>query len=143
MILNVPLIGVWVKMLAVPYKYLFPSAMFFIAVGVFTTQNSLFHIWEVLAFGIIGAILMVLDFSVAPIMLGFVLGPMMEENFRRALLLSRGDMMVFMQRPISATFVCISAFLLAAVTWSAWRKSRVKRLEAQVDSAGLAPVTEA
>ncbi|MCS4292450.1 TctA family transporter [Comamonas sp. BIGb0152] len=143
MILNVPLIGVWVKMLAVPYKYLFPSAMFFIAVGVFTTQNSLFHIWEVLAFGIIGAILMVLDFSVAPIMLGFVLGPMMEENFRRALLLSRGDMMVFMQRPISATFVCISAFLLAAVTWSAWRKSRVKRLEAQVDSAGLAPVTDA
>ncbi|QMV75888.1 tripartite tricarboxylate transporter permease [Comamonas piscis] len=122
MILNVPLIGVWVKMLAVPYKYLFPSAMFFIAVGVFTTQNSLFHIWEVLAFGIIGAILMVLDFSVAPIMLGFVLGPMMEENFRRALLLSRGDMMVFMQRPISATFVCISVFLLAAVTWSAWRK---------------------
>ena len=94
-------------------------------------------------FGIIGAILMVLDFSVAPIMLGFVLGPMMEENFRRALLLSRGDMMVFMQRPISATFVCISAFLLAAVTWSAWRKSRVKRLEAQVDSAGLAPVTDA
>lgn len=143
MILNVPLIGVWVKMLAVPYKYLFPSAMFFIAVGVFTTQNSLFHIWEVLAFGIIGAILMVLDFSVAPIMLGFVLGPMMEENFRRALLLSRGDMMVFMQRPISATFVCISTFLLAAVTWSAWRKSRVKRLEAQVDSAGLAPVTDA
>lgn len=143
MILNVPLIGVWVKMLAVPYRYLFPSAMFFIAVGVFTTQNSLFHIWEVLAFGIIGAVLMVLDFSVAPIMLGFVLGPMMEENFRRALLLSRGDMMVFMQRPISATFVCISAFLLAAVTWSAWRKSRVKRLEAQVDSAGLAPVTEA
>jgi TctA family transporter len=65
---------------------------------------------------------MVLDFSVAPIMLGFVLGPMMEENFRRALLLSRGDMMVFMQRPISATFVCISLFLLAAVTWSAWRK---------------------
>ncbi|GAB2831690.1 tripartite tricarboxylate transporter permease [Comamonas piscis] len=122
MILNVPLIGVWVKMLAVPYKYLFPSAMFFIAVGVFTTQNSLFHIWEVLAFGIIGAVLMVLDFSVAPIMLGFVLGPMMEENFRRALLLSRGDMMVFMQRPISATFVCISVFLLAAVTWSAWRK---------------------
>lgn len=122
MILNVPLIGVWVKMLAVPYKYLFPSAMFFIAVGVFTTQNSLFHIWEVLAFGIIGAVLMVLDFSVAPIMLGFVLGPMMEENFRRALLLSRGDMMVFMQRPISATFVGISLFLLAAVTWSAWRK---------------------
>lgn len=135
MILNVPLIGVWVKMLAVPYKYLFPSAMFFIAVGVFTTQNSLFHIWEVLAFGIIGAILMVLDFSVAPIMLGFVLGPMMEENFRRALLLSRGDMMIFVQRPISGTFVAISALLLLAVTWSAWRKkSNVQRVEQLVEA---------
>ena len=135
MILNVPLIGVWVKMLAVPYKYLFPSAMFFIAVGVFTTQNSLFHIWEVLAFGIIGAILMVLDFSVAPIMLGFVLGPMMEENFRRALLLSRGDMMIFVQRPISGTFVAISALLLLAVTWSAWRKkSNVQRVEELVEA---------
>ena len=134
MILNVPLIGVWVKMLQVPYRYLFPSAMFFIAVGVFTTQNSLFQIWEVLAFGIIGALLMVLDFSVAPIMLGFVLGPMMEENFRRALLLSRGDMLIFVQRPISATFVCISALLLLAVTWSAWRKkSRVREVEAAVE----------
>ena len=86
-VLNVPLIGVWVKLLKVPYKYLFPAAMFFIAVGVFSTQNSLFQIWEVLVFGIIGALLMSLEFSVAPILLGFVLGPMVEENFRRALLL--------------------------------------------------------
>jgi len=121
MILNVPMIGVWVKLLAVPYRYLFPSAMFFIAVGVFTTKNNLFEIWEVLAFGIIGAIFMVLDFSVAPIMLGFVLGPMVEENFRRALLLSRGDMTIFLQRPISATFIGICALLLLGVTWSAWR----------------------
>jgi len=121
MILNVPMIGVWVKMLAVPYRYLFPSAMFFIAVGVFSTKNNLFEIWEVLAFGIIGMVFMVLDFSVAPIMLGFVLGPMVEENFRRALLLSRGDMMIFLQRPISATSVGISALLLLGVIWSAWR----------------------
>lgn len=120
-ILNVPMIGVWVKMLQVPYRYLLPSAMFFIAVGVFSTQNSLFHIWEVLAFGIIGAVLMALDFSVAPIMLGFVLGPMVEENFRRALLLSRGDLMVFVQRPISGTFIGICVLLLAGVTWSAMR----------------------
>ena len=132
MILNVPLIGVWVKMLQVPYRYLFPSAMVFIAVGVFTTQNSLFQIWEVLAFGIIGALLMVLDFSVAPIMLGFVLGPMMEENFRRALLLSRGDMMIFVQRPISGTFMAISAMLLIAVTWGAWRKKRGKSVGEKV-----------
>lgn len=124
MVLNVPMIGVWVKLLAVPYRYLFPSAMFFIAVGVYSTQNNLFQIWEVLAFGVIGALLMALDFSVAPILLGFVLGPMVEENFRRALLLSRGDMMVFVQRPISGVFVALSAMLLIGVTWSAMRSRR-------------------
>jgi len=128
MVLNVPLIGVWVKLLQVPYRYLFPSAMFFIAVGVYTTQNSLFQMWEVLVFGLIGAVLMILDFSVAPIMLGFVLGPMMEENFRRALLLSRGNMAIFVERPISGVFVGISALLLAGVTWGAWRKARARRL---------------
>ena len=127
MILNVPMIGVWVKLLQVPYRYLFPSAMFFIAVGVFSTQNSLFQIWEVLAFGLIGALLIWLEFSVAPILLGFVLGPMVEENFRRSLLLSHGDMTVFLQRPISCTFVIFSALLLIGVTWSAWRRSRAKK----------------
>lgn len=111
-ILNVPLIGVWVKMLQVPYRYLFPSALFFIAVGVFSTQNNLFQTWEVLAFGIIGAIFMVLEFSVAPILLGFVLGPMVEENFRRALLLSRGNLGIFIERPISAWFIAACALLL-------------------------------
>jgi TctA family transporter len=124
MLLNIPLIGVWVKMLRVPYRYLFPCAMFFIAVGVFSTQNSLFHVWEVLAFGVIGALLMWLRFSVAPILLGFVLGPMVEENFRRALLLSRGDIVVFVQRPISAAFVAASAILLLAVMYSAWRNQK-------------------
>ncbi|MGO4580261.1 tripartite tricarboxylate transporter permease [Cupriavidus sp. 2TAF22] len=127
MILNVPMIGVWVKLLQVPYRYLFPSAMFFIAVGVFSTQSSLFQIWEVLAFGLIGALLMCLEFSVAPILLGFVLGPMVEENFRRSLLLSRGDMTVFLQRPISCTFVVASALLLIGVTWSAWRSRTAKK----------------
>jgi TctA family transporter len=117
-ILNVPMIGVWVKLLRVPYKYLFPAAMFFIAVGVFSTQNSLFHIWEVLAFGLIGALLIWLDFSAAPILLGFVLGPMVEENFRRAMLLSRGDVAVFVERPISCAFIILSALLLIGVTWS-------------------------
>jgi len=126
-VLNVPLIGVWVKLLKVPYKYLFPSALFFIAVGVFSTQNSLFQIWEVLAFGIIGALLMALDFSVAPILLGFVLGPMVEENFRRALLLSRGDMMIFIQRPISAWFVAASALLIIVQIWARLRKGKGKK----------------
>ncbi len=139
MILNVPMIGVWVKLLQVPYRYLFPSAMFFIAVGVFSTQSSLFQIWEVLAFGLIGALLMYLEFSVAPILLGFVLGPMVEENFRRALLLSRGHMSVFIERPISCVFVVISALLVTAVTWSAWRSRGGRKVPAvEVPDAGLA-----
>ncbi|TAM34205.1 MAG: tripartite tricarboxylate transporter permease [Burkholderiaceae bacterium] len=127
MILNVPLIGVWVKLLQVPYRYLFPSAMFFIVVGVFTTQNDLFQTWEVLAFGVLGAVFMALDFPMAPILLGVVLGPMMEENFRRALLLSRGNMSVFVTRPISGGFIAVCALVVVGVTWSAWRAARIKR----------------
>jgi putative tricarboxylic transport membrane protein len=111
-ILNVPLIGVWVKLLSVPYRYLYPSALFFIAVGVYSTNNSLFEIGEVLVFGIIGAVMIALDFSVAPILLGYVLGPLVEENFRRALLISRGDLMIFLERPISATFMGICTLLV-------------------------------
>ncbi|OWT54248.1 tripartite tricarboxylate transporter permease [Candidimonas nitroreducens] len=124
-VLNVPLIGLWVKMLQVPYRFLFPSALFFIAVGCFSTQNSLFEVGEVLVFGVVGALLVYLDFSVAPILLGYVLGPMVEENFRRALLLSRGDMMVFIDRPISAGFVYASALLiLAQIISFVWKKYR-------------------
>ena len=111
-LLNVPLIGLWVKLLQVPYRFLFPSALFFIAVGVYSTNNSLFEIGEVLVFGLIGAVLIALDFSVAPILLGYVLGPMVEENFRRAMLLSRGDMAVFIERPISAAFMAVCALLV-------------------------------
>ena len=113
MVLNVPLIGLWVKLLQVPYRFLFPSALFFIAVGVYSTQNNLFEVWEVLAFGLAGAVFGALDFPVAPILLGFVLGPLVEDNFRRALLLSHGDMAVFIQHPISAGFIGASTLLIA------------------------------
>ena len=112
MVLNVPLIGLWVKLLRVPYRFLFPSALFFIAVGVYSTQNNLFEVWEVLAFGLAGAVFGALDFQVAPILLGFVLGPMVEDNFRRALLLSHGDLAVFVQRPISAGFIAASTLVI-------------------------------
>ena len=135
MVLNVPMIGVWVKMLQVPYRYLFPSALFFIAVGVFSTQNNLFQTWEVLAFGIIGAIFMTLEFSVAPILLGFVLGPMVEENFRRALLLSRGDLAIFVQRPISAWFVAASALLILLQVGAFVRKALRERKAAATQAA--------
>jgi TctA family transporter len=125
-ILNVPLIGIWVKMLRVPYRFLLPSAMFFIAVGVFSTQNSLFHLWEVLAFGLLGALFIWLDFPVSPIVLGFVLGPMVEENFRRALIFSLGDPRIFAQRPISAAFLALNALLILGVTWSSIQRRRAK-----------------
>ena len=111
-ILNVPLIGVWVKLLQVPYRYLFPSALFFIAVGVFSADNNLFQVIEVLFFGMVGALLLTLRFPVAPILLGFVLGPMVETNFRRAVAIAHGSLTVFVQAPISATFIGASIFLV-------------------------------
>ncbi len=126
MLLNVPLIGLWIKLLRVPYRYLFPSALFFIAVGVYSTHNNLFEIAEVLAFGATGAILRTLNFPMAPVLLGFVLGPMVEENFRRALLLSQGSIIVFVQRPISAMFVAASTLLVIYQVVSHFSESRRK-----------------
>jgi putative tricarboxylic transport membrane protein len=129
-LLNVPLIGIWVKFLQVPYKYLFPSALFFIAVGVYSTNNNLFEVGEVAVFGIMGAVFMALEFPIAPILLGFVLGPLVEENFRRALLLSRGDMLVFVERPISAVFIGLCALLVllqVGLTLRARLKGRAKQ----------------
>jgi TctA family transporter len=117
-ILNVPLIGVWVRMLQVPYRLLYPSALFFIAVGVFSTHNSLYDVMQVAAFGVVGAIFLALDFPAAPVVLGYVLGPLLEENFRRALLLSRGDLMVYLDRPIAAWFIGFCALLLGAQIFS-------------------------
>jgi len=126
-ILNVPLIGVWVKLLQVPYRFLYPSALFFIAVGVYSTNNSLFEVGEVLAFGIVGAIFSALEFQVAPILLGYVLGPMVEEYFRRALLLSHGDPLVFLKHPISATFVAASGLLVMLQVLLNIRQKRMTR----------------
>jgi len=124
-ILNVPLIGVWVKMLQVPYRWLFPAAIFFICVGVYSTKNSLFDVGEVAVFGVLGAIFLSLDFPVSPIVLGFVLGPMLEENFRRAMLLSRGDLTVFVQHPISAWFIGACTLLIVAQLVAYARKLRL------------------
>ncbi|HVZ02083.1 MAG TPA: tripartite tricarboxylate transporter permease [Dongiaceae bacterium] len=145
MILNAPMIGIWVKCLQMPYRFLFPSALFFIAIGIYSTNNSLFEVAEVLAFGIAGAILLALEFPMAPILLGFVLGPLVEENFRRAMLLSRGDLMVFVERPISAIFIAACALLLAGqlgvALWSfvSKRKGALQLLRARVPQPQAAP----
>jgi TctA family transporter len=121
-VLNVPMIGLWVKLLAVPYRYLYPSALFFICIGVYSVNNDLFQVGLTLLFGIFGYILLLLGFHPAPILLGFVLGPRFEENFRRAMLLARGDVLTFVDirnHPISTLFVTLSALLLVVqvVLW--------------------------
>jgi len=123
-ILNVPMIGLWVKLLMIPYKYLYPSAMFFVCIGVYSTNNDMFQVGEVLVIGIVGYILNMLGFHPAPVLLGFVLGPRFEENFRRALLISRGDLLVFLQRPISAVFVTLCVLLILGQIYVRLRKPK-------------------
>ncbi|MBO0755340.1 MAG: tripartite tricarboxylate transporter permease, partial [Bradyrhizobiaceae bacterium] len=125
-ILNVPMIGLWVKLLMIPYKYLYPSAMFFVCIGVYSTNNDMFQVGEVLLIGIAGYILNMLGFHPAPILLGFVLGPRFEENFRRALLISRGDLLVFLERPISAVFVALCVLLIVGQIYVRMRKPKGK-----------------
>jgi putative tricarboxylic transport membrane protein len=127
-VLNVPMIGIWIRLLSIPYRVLYPSALIFICVGVFSTNNELFAIGEVLAIGIGGYVLLQLGFHPAPILLGFVLGPRFEENFRRSMLISGGDLRVFVERPISAAFLTLAAVvvLLQVVLWV--RRKRVRRL---------------
>ena len=114
LVLNVPLIGIWVKLLRIPYHYLYPSALFFICIGVFSTNNDLFQVGETLVIGIIGYVFVALRFEPAPILLGFVLGSRLEENFRRTMVISHGDLMIFLNRPISAAFLLICMLLILA-----------------------------
>jgi len=112
LVLNIPMIGVWVWILSIPYRVLYPAILVFIAVGVYSVSNSTFDVFVVAAVGIFGYVLAVLKFEPAPFLLGFILGPLMEENLRRGLQLARGDAMVFLQRPISGTLLAICALLL-------------------------------
>ncbi|WP_077001851.1 tripartite tricarboxylate transporter permease, partial [Variovorax sp. KK3] len=114
-ILNLPLIGMWIKLLTVPYKFLFPAIVLFCAIGVYSTNNNTFDIWMVAIFGFIGYVFIKLRAEPAPLLLGFILGPMMEENLRRALLLSRGSWSVFVTRPLSAGLLVAALLLLGIV----------------------------
>lgn len=123
-ILNVPLIGLWVRVLLIPYHLLYPAVLMFICIGVYTVNNNPFDVGLVLFFGALGYLLRLLEMPTAPVLLGFVLGPLMEEHFRRAMLISRGDVMVFLERPISGTVLAITALLLLWSAWSSFRQSR-------------------
>lgn len=124
LVLNIPLIGLWVRILKIPSNLLYPAVLVFVCIGVFSVNYSPTDIWLVLVFAVLGYVLRMLDFPVAPLILGFVLGPMLEENFRRALLLSNGNPMTFFDRPISGTIMVISAALLVWSIWSALRRRR-------------------
>jgi TctA family transporter len=123
-ILNLPLIGMWIKLLTVPYRYLYPSILVFMAVGVFSLSNNPFDLVVMAVFGLLGYICTKLECEPAPMILGFILGPLMEENLRRAMLLSRGDPTVFLTKPISAGFIIASLILLVIVALPALRKKR-------------------
>ncbi|MBV8247935.1 MAG: tripartite tricarboxylate transporter permease [Comamonas sp.] len=123
-ILNLPLIGVWIKLLTVPYRWLFPSIVLFCAIGVYGTNNNAWDVWMVGVFGFIGYVFHKLGTEPAPLLLGFILGPMMEENLRRALLLSRGDWSVFVTRPISAGLLLGALALLVIVLLPAVKNKR-------------------
>jgi putative tricarboxylic transport membrane protein len=123
-VLNLPLIGIWVKLLQVPYRLLFPAIMAFSAVGIYSVNNSSFEIYLTALFGIVGYLCIRLGFSLAPLLLGFVLGPMMEENLRRSMLMAGGDATVFVTRPISLAFMIATALILIVMVAPAVRKRR-------------------
>ena len=124
LVLNLPLIGLWVKLLKVPYRLLFPAIVLFCAVGVYSTNNNSFDIWMVAVFGFIGYLFIKLGCEPAPLLLGLILGPLMEENLRRALLISRGDWSVFVTRPMSATLLVVAAALLLVVLLPSIKRKR-------------------
>ena len=128
-LLNLPLIGLWARMIMVPYHYLFPTILVFCAIGVFSLSNSTFDILLMVGFGFFGYLCAKLGMEPAPMLLGFIIGPMMEEYLRRALLLSRSDPMVFLQRPISAAMLALAALLLVLVLLPSLQKKRAEAFQ--------------
>jgi TctA family transporter len=123
-ILNLPMIGVWVKLLTIPYRHMYPAILVFCCIGVYSVNNTVFDIYLTAIYGIIGYVFMKFKCEAPPLLLGFVLGPMMEENFRRALLLSRGDYTVFVTRPLSGCLLAAALFLVVIVMIPAFKKTR-------------------
>jgi TctA family transporter len=114
-LLNLPLIGIWVRLLTVPYHLLFPAIIAFCCIGVYSVNNNVSDVYTMAFFGVLGYVLIKLDCEPAPLLLGFVIGPMLEENLRRAMLISRGDPMVFLNHPISAALLAIALVALVLV----------------------------
>jgi len=130
-VLNVPMIGVWVRVLTIPYHILYPAILMFICIGVYSINNSAFDVIAVAVLSALGYAMRIFNFPAAPLLLGFVLGPMMEEHFRRAMLLSRGNLEIFIASPLSTGFIVASGILLVVGIWSTYREARRARVAAQ------------
>ncbi len=128
LIINLPLVGIWVQLLKVPYKFLYPSILVFCCIGAYSINNNVFDIYIMLVFAVLGYAMAKLGLEGAPLLLGFVLGPMMEEHLRRAMLLSRGDPSVFIERPISAVLLGLALVALLAMLLPALRRGREKAM---------------
>ena len=126
LVLNLPMIGLWVRLLAIPYHLLYPIILVFSAVGVLSLSNAPFDVHLMAVFGVLGYVFAKLDCEPAPLLLGYILGPMMEEYLRRAMTLSRGDPMIFLERPISAAMLAAAALAMIAVVLPAVRQTRDK-----------------
>jgi TctA family transporter len=111
-LLNLPLVGMWVRMLTIPYYVLFPAIVAFSSIGVYSVNNNSFDLYTVAGFGFLGYVLVKLGSEPAPLLLGFVLGPLLEEHLRRAMIISHGDWTVFVRRPLSATLLFVAALVL-------------------------------
>ena len=125
-ILNLPLVGIWVKLLRVPYHALIPVIIVFCSVGVYSISSAPLDLWLVAIFGLVGYLLIKLDFEPAPLLLGFVLGPLLEEHFRRAMILSGGDLKIFVSEPVSAGLLFLAACVLISVSFPAIYRKRDK-----------------
>ena len=126
LVLNLPLIGMWVQLLRLPYNVLFPLILLFSIVGVYASGNNVFDVAVMMAFGVLGYLMRKIGYEAAPLVLAFVLGPMLENNLRKALILSQGELTTFVERPISAACLAIAAALLVAPLIPALRRRRVR-----------------
>jgi putative tricarboxylic transport membrane protein len=123
-VLNLPLIGIWVKLLSAPYRFLFPAIVLFCVIGTYSANTEPFQMVVMAAFTVFGYVLLKFDCEPAPLVLGFILGPLMEENLRRSLVLSRGDPVIFVDRPISAALLVAALAVVALIVLPQFRRTR-------------------
>jgi putative tricarboxylic transport membrane protein len=131
LILNLPLISIWVQVLKVPYKILFPLILLFCLIGVYSVSNAVFDIYIMIIFGIVGYLMKKFDYEGAPLVLAFVLGPLLENNLRKSLIMSQGDFSIFFTRPLSAVSLILALLLLVSplIPWMGKKRAEIPKEE--------------